>query len=169
MKNGAAHTQASSSNLVDSNAGKDRYAETALPHLLEIRQSIDDEIAPLKQRREEVQSAIEKRVSPSIAKARSELGKTEGIVRAAVDGFEVKSDIPKDIKWDSPKLMTACEKIAELGEDPQQFIDFKLSVSEAKFKVLPKAILALVSDARVMKHGKEKLEITPVEKSEAAE
>lgn len=165
--NGAELTQASSSNLEGSSVVS-LYAKANLPLLLEFQASVAEELAAVKKRQEAIDEAIALRVSSAVKAARDELQKNEGTVNAVVDGCEVKSTVPKRVDWDSKKLMLACEKIAQMGEEPSKWIDFKLSVSERKYDVLPSAIHKLVADARTLKHGKEVLAITPV-KAEAAE
>lgn len=139
------------------------YANTALPHLVALLENAQQEVAAAQRVVDQIQSAISDRVRDAVTAARVELQKFEGTVRVVVEGCEVKSDVPKRVEWDSAKLLEAGEEISRLGEDPSRFIDIKCSISERKFEVLPRVISALVSDARTVKHGKERLDVTVVE------
>lgn len=83
----------------------------------------------------------------------------------AEDGaFEVKVTIPKNVEWDQAKLRDAREKIrSEWGEDPTEYIDEKLSVSETKYMSWPNAIRSLFEPARTEKMGKAKIAISKKE------
>ncbi len=62
----------------------------------------------------------------------------------------IKFKIPKYIKWNTEKL----EEIAAELDNPQEWIDYELSVSEAKFKTLPDILKDKFSKARSIKSGK---------------
>lgn len=146
--------------------GPSQVDDSPLPLLVAKLEQIEGELEIVAARRDEIKTAIAKRVAPMVAEARSLLQKTEGTVHAAVEGCDVESVVPKDIKWDSSILMSAAEKIAEAGEDPQRYIDFKATVSERKYDVLPDFVKRLVDPARTLKHGKERISVTVAEAAE---
>lgn len=134
-----------------------------LPLLVEDLAEATKDLKVAQKRVDEINSHIAKRVASEVAKARAELQKTEGTVTVAVDGCEVKSTVPKNVKWDQNALSMAAAKIAELGEDPMQYIDFEASIPERKWEVLPRVIRELAIGARLLKHGKEKIEVTVID------
>lgn len=74
-------------------------------------------------------------------------------------GYEIKVTVPKSVAWDQDELAHAVETIRSWGEDPADYVDTKLSVSEAKYKAWPPAIRDLFAPARTVKAGKPKFEI----------
>lgn len=82
-------------------------------------------------------------------------------------GYEIKITVPKTVAWDQEKVGTAIETIKGWGEDPAEYVDTKLSVSETKYKAWPKPIRDLFTPARTVKAGKPKFDLSPA-KQEAA-
>jgi hypothetical protein len=73
-------------------------------------------------------------------------------------GIDIKITIPKNVNWDQEQLAKAMETIKGWGENPADYVDVKLSVSETKFKAWPPAIRDLFAPARTVKPGKAKFE-----------
>lgn len=85
-----------------------------------------------------------------------------------IDGdYEIKITVPKRTEWDQEKISKAVETIKGWGENPADYVDTKLSVSESKFKAWPPAIRDLFEPARTVKPGKFKFDLAPA-KREAA-
>lgn len=63
---------------------------------------------------------------------------------------DIKFKIPKYVKWDEAKL----EKIAATLDNPTDYIDVKLSVSETSYKTLPENLKTVFSEARKVSSGK---------------
>lgn len=82
-------------------------------------------------------------------------------------GYEIKITVPKTVAWDQEKVGTAIETIKGWGEDPAEYVDTSLSVSETKYKAWPKPIRDLFTPARTVKAGKPKFDIS-LAKREAA-
>lgn len=77
-----------------------------------------------------------------------------------VDGdYEIRIEVPKNISWDQGKLARAIETIRIWGENPADYVETKLSVSETSYKAWPPAIRDLFTPARTVKPGKTKFEI----------
>lgn len=145
------------------NASANPYDEMPLKRLLIAQSTVQEEMAANKKQLAKIEDAISKRVADSVKAARDELQKFEGTVRATVEGCEVVSNVPKKVEWNTKELDSIASKISEKGYDPTDWIDFKLSIAEAKYKAMPAALRSLCDTARTMKHGKEQLDITPVE------
>ena len=146
-----------------SSSSPNPYESEPLQLLVEKLELAEDRLNVEKKTVEAIQKAIAKRVSSALDAARKSLGKTEGVIHAVVEGCDVKSDIPKTVKWDKALLNTAAEKIAAIGENPMQFIEWEPSVQERKWEVLPTQLRELIAPARTMKHGKEKISVTITE------
>jgi hypothetical protein len=111
-------------------------------------------------------TALEARYATRAAEARSACGKDTGTVRLADGAYTVVADLPKRVDWDQDKLTQMAAKIAHSGEDPAEFIDTKLTVSERKYGALPEAWRKGFEPARTVKVGTLKVTLEP---SEAAQ
>lgn len=81
--------------------------------------------------------------------------------------FNIKITVPKRVDWDAEKLASAVETIKGWGEDPADYVDTKISVSETKYNAWPPAVRDLFTPARTVKSGKAKFEVL-AQKQEAA-
>lgn len=63
---------------------------------------------------------------------------------------DIKFKIPKYVKWDKAKL----EEIALELDNPQDYIDYSLSVSETKLKMMPDYLKSRFTEARKVTAGK---------------
>jgi len=99
-------------------------------------------------------SALEVRYSTRAAEARRACGRDTGTVRLVDGDFTVVADLPKRVDWDQEKLAHFARNIAESGEDPAEFIDTKLSVSERKYGALPESWRKGFEPARTVRTGK---------------
>lgn len=68
--------------------------------------------------------------------------------------FDVTVNVPKKVDWDQAKLADGIAKLREMGEDPTEYVDTKLSVQERKFTAWPSALRDLFEPARTVKAGK---------------
>jgi hypothetical protein len=98
-------------------------------------------------------AALEARYATRAAEARRACNKDTGTVRLVDGDFTVVADLPKRIDWDQAKLAQIARNIAESGEDPAEFIETKLSVSERKYGALPEAWRKGFEPARTVKVG----------------
>ena len=98
-------------------------------------------------------SALEVRYATRASEARRACGKDTGTVRLADGDYTVVADLPKRVDWDQDKLAQIAANIAESGEDPSEFIDTKLTISERKYGALPEAWRKGFEPARTVKVG----------------
>ncbi|MFP1645974.1 hypothetical protein [Pontitalea aquivivens] len=108
-------------------------------------------------------AALEVRYATRAAEARKACGKDTGTVRLIDGDFTVVADLPKRVDWDQEKLAQIAANIANSGEDPAEFIDTKLSVSERKYGALPEAWRKGFEPARTVKTGMLKITLEPNE------
>lgn len=81
--------------------------------------------------------------------------------------FDIKITVPKRVEWDQAEIAKAVETIRGWGEDPAEYVDTKITVSERKFDAWPSVVRDLFEPARTVKAGKPKFEIGAA-KQEAA-
>jgi len=108
-------------------------------------------------------TALDVRYATRAAEARRACGKDTGTVRLADGDYTIVADLPKRVDWDQEKLAQIAVNIAESGEDPAEFIDTKLSVSERRYTALPEAWRKGFEPARTMKTGTLKVTLEPNE------
>lgn len=108
-------------------------------------------------------AALETRYATRAAEARRTCGKDTGTVRLVDGDYTIVADLPKRIDWDQDKLTQIAADIAASGEDPTEFIDTKLSVSERKYGALPETWRKGFEPARTVKAGTLKVRIEPNE------
>ena len=108
-------------------------------------------------------AALEVRYSSRAAEARRACGKDTGTVRLVDGDFTIVADLPKRVDWDQEKLAHCARNIAESGEDPAEFIDTKLTVSERKYTALPESWRKGFEPARTVKVGALKITLEPNE------
>lgn len=108
-------------------------------------------------------TALEVRYAARAAEARRACSKDTGTVRLVDGDYTVVADLPKRVDWDQEKLAQIAANIADSGEDPTEFIDTKLSVSERKYGALPEAWRRGFEPARTVKTGTLKVTLEPVE------
>ena len=108
-------------------------------------------------------TALEVRYATRAAEARRACGKDTGTVRLADGDYTVVADLPKRVDWDQEKLAQIAANIADGGEDPAEFIDSKLAVSERKYGALPEAWRKGFEPARSVKTGALKVTLEPNE------
>ena len=108
-------------------------------------------------------AALEVRYATRAAEARRACGKDTGTVRLVDGDCTVVADLPKRVDWDQEKLAQIAANIADSGEDPGEFIDTKLSVSERKYGALPEAWRKGFEPARTVKVGTLKVTLEPNE------
>jgi hypothetical protein len=106
-------------------------------------------------------AALEVRYATRAAEARRACGRDTGTVRLADGDYTVVADLPKRVDWDQEKLAQIARNIADSGDDPAEFIDTKLTVSERKYGALPEAWRKGFEPARTVKVGALKVTLEP--------
>jgi hypothetical protein len=98
-------------------------------------------------------SGLEVRYATRAAEAREALGKDTGTVRLDDGDYTVIADLPKRVEWEQEKLALMAQNLAATGEDPAEFIETKLSITERKYGALPEAWRKGFEPARTVKVG----------------
>lgn len=96
---------------------------------------------------------VEKTYEPHIAAAYSAQEKDFGTVRVTDGGYEIIVDTPKKVEWDAAKLQAAGDRIALTGDDPHEYLEISVSVSERKYTAWPAHIREVFEPARTVRPG----------------
>ena len=91
--------------------------------------------------------------------ARADAGKDFGVVRLTDGELTSVADLGKEVEWDESQLSALMERIAADGEDPRDYIDVSLRVSERKYSSWPPYIRRSFEPARTVKAGRETFEL----------
>ncbi len=92
--------------------------------------------------------------------ARADAGKDFGVARFTDGDVTVVADLPKKVEWDQRDLADLVERIKAEGEDPHDYVEVSLKVSERKYGAWPKHIRSLFEPSRTVRAGKETYELT---------
>ncbi|SFK77398.1 hypothetical protein [Shimia haliotis] len=138
-------------------------AQMPVELLATLQAELDHASKQLKAATARFSAALEVRYATRAAEARRACGKDTGTVRIADGDYTVVADLPKRVDWSQEKLAQIARNIADSGEDPAEFIDTKLTVSERKYGALPEAWRKGFEPARTVKVGALKVTLEPAE------
>lgn len=138
-------------------------AQVPVEMLAVLQAELDHAAKQLKSASAKFSRALEVRYATRAAEARRACGKDTGTVRLVDGDYTVVADLPKRVDWDQEKLAQIARNIADSGEDPAEFLDTKLSVSERKYGALPEAWRKGFEPARTVKTGTLKVTLEPNE------
>ena len=135
----------------------------ALPadQLAMLKDAADQQLTQAKMVSDWLDGAISLKYADRAAEFRHGAGKDTGTIRFEDDGVTVIAELAKRIDWDQAKLAQIAENIASSGEDPAEFIDTKLTVSERKYTALPESWRKGFEPARTVRTGKPKFRFEP--------
>lgn len=133
----------------------------ALPadQLALLKGAADEQLTQAKSVADWLDGAISLKYADRARDTRQEAGKDTGTIRFEDDGVTVIAELPKRIEWDQASLAQIAENIASAGEDPAEFIETKLSVSERKYGALPESWRKGFEPARTVRTGKPKFRL----------
>ncbi|MAY89460.1 MAG: hypothetical protein CML02_22430 [Pseudooceanicola sp.] len=133
----------------------------ALPadQLALLQEAAQQDLQRAKMVSEWLEGAIALKYADRAAECRRDAGKDTGTVRISDGNVTVTADLPKRIDWDQALLAQIAENIASAGEDPAEFIETKLSVSERKYGALPESWRKGFEPARTVRTGKPKFRL----------
>jgi hypothetical protein len=103
--------------------------------------------------------ALNQRYAERAKAARANAGKDFGVVRLTDGDVTVVADLPKKVDWDQRDLADLVERIKAGGEDPRDYVEISLKVSERKYGSWPKHIRDAFDPARTVRAGKETFEL----------
>jgi len=132
-----------------------------------IQATIQPQIEPLQTQLAELQDKIEKISTQAAIEAYRQAGKDTGTCEFIHEDVRIKSVVDKKVEWDQARLSQIRERIRGTGDDPGQYIQEKLSVSEKAFTAWPEQIKAVFLPARTVKPGKPKFEYLVLDPEDA--
>jgi hypothetical protein len=121
--------------------------------LATLQRETEEALKRAKAAKARLDAALTVRYATRAAEARRACGKDTGTVRFDDGDFTVLADLPKRVAWDQERLAQIAASIAASGEDPAEFIDTKLNVSERKYAALPEAWRRGFEPARTVRTG----------------
>ena len=145
------------------NMPKGELAQMPVDLLAALQAELDHASKTLKAATTKFSSALKVRYGTRAAEARRACGKDTGTVRLADGDFTVVADLPKRVEWDQAQLAQIAANIADSGEDPAEFVETALKVSERKYAALPEAWRKGFEPARTVKVGTLKVTLEPNE------
>ena len=77
---------------------------------------------------------------------RQQQGKDTGTVRFEDGDVTVVAELPKKVEWDQVELGRLVERIKADGDDPREYVDITLKVSERKYAAWPAQISSSLQD-----------------------
>ena len=91
--------------------------------------------------------------------AREDVEKEFGMTRFTDGDVTVVADLPRKVEWDQRGLAALVERIKTEGDDPREYIEVILKVSERKYAPWPKHIRTLFEPSRTVRPGKETIRL----------
>lgn len=141
---------------------------TTLEELIASKNNLLVKFMTIKNELDDIENKITDIITPVLAQARTIQGKETGVINALVQGFNVKEDVPKTVKWDNSKLAAIYKNIAANDEDPEKYIKKTVkesyTVPEKEFKSFEPEIKEFFNEARTIVHGQPKITIEKKEK-----
>ncbi len=134
-------------------------ANLAVDQLALLTEAMAERKADTKALDEKLRAALHARYAERAEAARGACGKAHGTITIQDSIFAVRADLPQKVEWDQAALHEACEALDGRGENPGEYVRYKIEVSEAKFKAWPSSIRALFEPARTTSHGKPSYQI----------
>ena len=133
----------------------------ALPadQLAMLKEAADQQLTQAKTVLDWLDGAIALKYAERAAECRSKAGKDTGTIRFEDGDVTVISDLTKRIDWDQAQLAQIAENIASAGEDPAEFIETTLKVSERKYTALPESWRKGFESERTVRTGKPKFRL----------
>lgn len=122
-----------------------------MKELIQERQQMLDQIKTLQSRVEELEDQIFEAVKDQV--------KSQGSTTIKNNGHKITVTIPMRTSWDEKQLREIAERIKGGGDDPEQYIQYKLSVPESKYKAFPDAVRQIFEPARTIKPGKRSIKV----------
>lgn len=123
-----------------------------------------EELAALKRDTKSVddklRDALNARYSATAQYKRGLAGKDTGIVTFDDDGVKITAELPKRVEWSQPELHKAVNALRAMAEDPREYVDIEIKVSEAKYSAWPKALREMFDPARTVNVGKPSYKLT---------
>ena len=129
----------------------------ALPadELARLQKEADDSLRKAKLTVAWLDGALTKKYADRARAARADDDKDFGVARFRDGDVTVIAELPKRVEWDQHELGQLVERIKAEGEDPRDYVEVSLRVSERKYAAWPPHIRKVFEPARTVRTGKE--------------
>lgn len=129
----------------------------ALPadELARLQKEADDSLRKAKLTVAWLDGALTKKYADRAREARADDDKDFGVARFRDGDVTVIAELPKRVEWDQHELGQLVERIKAEGEDPRDYVEVSLKVSERKYAAWPPHIRKVFEPARTVRTGKE--------------
>lgn len=133
----------------------------ALPaeELARLQKEADDNLRKAKLTVAWLDGALTKKYADRAHSARADYDKDFGIARFRDGDVTVVADLPKKVEWDQHELGQLVERIKADGEDPRDYVEVSLKVSERKYAAWPPHIRKVFEPARTVRARKQTFEL----------
>jgi len=133
----------------------------ALPaaELARLQKEAEDALRKAKLTTAWLDGALTQKYAERSRAARADAAKDFGVARFSDGEFTVVADLSKKVEWDQSQLSALMERIAADGEDPRDYVEVSLRVSERKYAAWPPYIRKAFEPARTVKAGQETFEL----------
>ena len=127
----------------------------ALPpeELARLQQDADEAVRKAKSLMGWLDSALLMKYADRAKAARADAEKDFGSTRFADGAVTVVAELPKRVDWDQHELAGLVERIKGEGDDPREYVEVALKVSERKYTSWPLHIRKLFEPARTVRAG----------------
>jgi len=129
----------------------------ALPadELARLQKEADDSLRKAKLTVAWLDGALTKKYADRARAARADDDKDFGVARFRDGDVTVIAELPKRVEWDQHELGQLVERIKAEGENPRDYVEVSLKVSERKYAAWPPHIRKVFEPARTVRTGKE--------------
>lgn len=110
-----------------------------------------------------LQGEVEHRLKDQIQAAYLREAKDTGTVHVQSEGCAVEVSRPKKVDWDQSDLKAIAARISEAGDDPAEYIETNLVVTEKRYTAWPASIQKQFEPARTVKPGNTSIKIKGID------
>lgn len=121
--------------------------------------SIADKKSGLVNKRNEIKDLLNAEITKEAMEQLKDNDYGCGTANIETDRYKVKVTVSKGVKWDEVVLRNIAEQIREGGQNPEDYIKYKLSVSETDYKKFGDNIQAVFEPARTVEPSKPVIKI----------
>lgn len=121
---------------------------------------VEEALAFLKPLSAKIDAAKLQRFGDQARAALHESGRDFGTAHIHDGALHIKYDLPKKVTWNQALLKEMAARIAASGDKVEDYIDVKLSVSEARYSNWPTALQEQFAAARTVDEGKPTFTLT---------
>lgn len=134
-------------------------AQLPVEQLALLQDDADELVARAKRVGEWLHGALVIRYGEAAKTKQLQSGKDAGMVRLKDEEFDVSVDTPKRVKWDQAGLGTVAEQLRTAGENPAEYVETSLNVSERAYGGWPSTLKAMFEPHRTVEIGKPKIRL----------